>query len=397
MSCIVTDHLIDVDRPTKARTAYFYFDYKSQETQRPFSVVSCLLRQVLSQYSTRPKQVDALWELFDRKQGLPSWQMLVDKFCQICSKTPVYVVLDALDECDATENRGPILGFIEEMRRRNVRLFATSRPFPQDILDAFEGAVPVDIEASNTDLRRYLLDAIRKSKKNKSITTQKLTQRIVAKIIDNSQGMFLLATFQINYVLSQNSRGEINESLKELPKGLWANFDMTMKRIDSLPYEHQVRFAKQTLLWTTTAARPLKVNEIRYAMRISEAPHDFKLSTNPAGQLFVEYYCGFVVIDSRSDTVRLAHFSIDEYLRQRQFEFITCGNKMVSLACVNYMLLPWLPGTFRHLVEDEDVDGIAEQDTRVLDNDRASKLSFSSSLGQSGDKVPTAAKFDALP
>lgn len=181
--------MFDVARQTKAYVTYFYFDYKSQETQRPFSVVSCLLRQVLSQYAARPKQVDALWELFDRKQGLPSWQLLVDKFCQLCSETPVYVVLDALDECDATENRGPILGFIEEMRRRNARLFATSRPFPQDVLDAFEGAVPVDIEASNTDLRRYLLDTIGKSKKNKNIMTKELRERIVAKIVENSQGM----------------------------------------------------------------------------------------------------------------------------------------------------------------------------------------------------------------
>jgi len=188
-SSIVIDHLIDLAHHTKSYVAYFFFDYKSQEAQRPFSIVSCLLRQVLSQHTGRPRQLDSLWELFDRKQGLPSWKLLVDKFCQLCSETPVYVVLDALDECDSNENRGPILGFIEEMRRRQVRLFATSRPFPQDILDAFDGSVSVDVEANNTDLRGYLLDRIGKSKKNKGIMTKKLRERIVSKIVGNSQGM----------------------------------------------------------------------------------------------------------------------------------------------------------------------------------------------------------------
>ena len=150
------------------------------------------------------------------------------------------------------------------------------------------------------------------------------------------------------------------------PKGLWANFNVTMDRINSLPYEHQVAFAKKTLLWVTTAVRPLKVDELRHAMRIAEAPLDFKLSTIPAAQLVVEYCFGFVTIDPKSDTVRLAHFSIDEYLRQKQFSFITSGHTTVSLACVNYMLLPWLPRSLQNLREDDDLDGISEQDSEIL-------------------------------
>jgi len=133
------------------------------------------------------------------------------------------------------------------------------------------------------------------------------------------------------------------EALKVLPKGLWSNFDMTMTRIEKLPYEHQVHFAKQTLLWISKTARPLKVNELRHAMLISETPLNFKPSTIPAGQLFVEYCFGFVVIDTKSDIVRLAHFSIDEYLRQRNFNFLAPANTTIALACINYMLLPWLP------------------------------------------------------
>lgn len=52
---------------------------------------------------------------------------------------------------------------------------------------------------------------------------------------------FLLAALQINNVLSQHSRWEMENSLKVLPKGLWANFDVTMDRINGFPYEHQLK------------------------------------------------------------------------------------------------------------------------------------------------------------
>ncbi|KAK4448704.1 hypothetical protein QBC34DRAFT_495090 [Podospora aff. communis PSN243] len=305
LDCIVADHLQQRAR-SGACVAYFYFDYNYQDVQKPYFV------------------------------------------------TNVYIVLDALDECDATENRGPILEFVRKMIQSNVRLFATSRPFPQDILDAFEGTIPVDIEAASTDLRTYVLDVMSKSKWKARALTESLREKVVAKIVENSQGMFLLARFQINYVMSQNSPGEVEQSLKILPKGLYENFDITMARIEKLQYDHQVQFAKQTLLWITTAARPLSVAEIRHAIRISEAPNQFSLDTVPAWQLCVEYCLGFVVLDTKSDTVRLAHFSIDEYLRQRQFDFIASGQQEAAVACLNYIAMPWRLGTYQTVVEADD-------------------------------------------
>lgn len=170
---------------------------------------------------------------------------------------------------------------------------------------------------------------------------------------------FLLATFQVEYVLSQDSEGEMDESIEVLPKGLWPNFDITMDRISKLPHEHQIRRAKLTLLWITTAARPLTVNELRHAIRISEAPLGFKPNTLPGEHSFVEYCFGFVIIDPRPHTVRLAHFSIDEYLRQRHFEFITSGPATVAIACLNYMLLPWTPGITSQGLVNEGHDDVA--------------------------------------
>lgn len=100
-------------------------------------------------------------------------------------------------------------------------------------------------------------------------------------------------------------------------------------------------------------------------MRISEAPLDFKLNTIPAAQLVVEYCFCFVIIDSKSDTVQLAHFSIDEYLQEKQFPFITSGHRTVALARINYMPLPWLSEALQVLGEDGDEE-VSEQDSEPL-------------------------------
>lgn len=176
---------------TKSKLAYFFFDYKTQAEQKPFLVVSCLLRQVLSQHNNAPKQLEALWTRFDRNEdpNLPSWLELIDIFCKLCSDTSVYIVLDALDECDASYNRGPILEFIEKARKHHVRLFATSRPFPEDVLYAFQGSQIVDVEASGADLDNYVREEIGKRKEAQKIMGKKLREKIVSDIVMKSQGM----------------------------------------------------------------------------------------------------------------------------------------------------------------------------------------------------------------
>ena len=97
------------------------------------------------------------------------------------------------------------------------------------------------------------------------------------------------------------------------------------------------------------------------------------------------------MIDPNSNTVRLAHFSIDEYLRERQFPFITSGHQTVSLACVNYMLLPWLPGGLEGLRGDDDLDDASDQGVQSvkisLGDDKTAALSSGAALGQTSKDI----------
>jgi hypothetical protein len=160
---LVIDQLQNLCKYQGRKIAYLYFDYKKQSIQTPLRVVSCLLKQVLSPYSSVPEQALKLFTLLKDDHSLPQWQELTTIFIDTCASNSalgVYIVLDALDECGQDLNRRPILKLIKAMRRNHVRLFVTSRPFPDDTMCAFTGAYMVEVGASDRDVKEFLSEKI---------------------------------------------------------------------------------------------------------------------------------------------------------------------------------------------------------------------------------------------
>lgn len=60
------------------------------------------------------------------KQRQPSWNILRSELLKICKENTVFLILDALDEC---ENRDEILSFLcgLEQEKANIKLLTTSR------------------------------------------------------------------------------------------------------------------------------------------------------------------------------------------------------------------------------------------------------------------------------
>jgi hypothetical protein len=176
---------------TMARVLYFYYDYKHQEQQTPFNVLSCLLRQLLSTHSTIPEAAAKFNEEVTTSAGFPSWETLTSTFLNVCCHSgPVYVVLDALDECDENKNRRPILWLLQRLMSASVRTFVTSRPHCPDINERLTPYTQITIEASESDIRAFLHAEIdNESRRTKRTFESTLCEEIVWTIIQNSCGM----------------------------------------------------------------------------------------------------------------------------------------------------------------------------------------------------------------
>jgi hypothetical protein len=187
---VVIDDLLEVSQVAERRVLYFYFDYKKQGVQTPFMVLQTLLHQLLSTYSSIPPEATKLAEDLAKCRGLPSWIDLMALFISLCnSRSSIFIVLDALDECDAAANRRPILELIEGLKSSKVQVLITSRPYPPDVNRVLGDCPQVLVEASDKDIEDYVLGQIESDIEMKEMLDDSLKRVIVKRILEKSQGM----------------------------------------------------------------------------------------------------------------------------------------------------------------------------------------------------------------
>lgn len=100
-----------------------------------------------------------------------------------------YLVIDALDECDANHRSG-LFGVLDNFRRRvNTRIFATTRPHLSNIEQYFRDATRVNVTASGTDLQTFLCRMIDEHPESEYIMDDVLKIEILDKLCANANGM----------------------------------------------------------------------------------------------------------------------------------------------------------------------------------------------------------------
>ena len=127
-----------MSRAGSAFLAYFYFDFKDTEKQGPRALLSSLLLQLSGQSDIF---FDVLFYLYSaHKNGAKtptdnSLAMCLKDMLTIMGQLPIYIVMDALDECPNDSGipspRERVLDLVEELvelHHPNLRLCITSRP-----------------------------------------------------------------------------------------------------------------------------------------------------------------------------------------------------------------------------------------------------------------------------
>ena len=124
---------------------------------------------------------------------LQGWDKLIDLFLNVCAGVDeVFLVFDALDECDEHKNRPDTLDFLEALEQdSNIRVLITSRSYPSDIKEAFAEYPEIVIEASDDDIRDFIDAKIKKCRRTraKRPIDNDLREHIIQSITAKSNGM----------------------------------------------------------------------------------------------------------------------------------------------------------------------------------------------------------------
>jgi hypothetical protein len=190
---VIIDHLEALSSRNCSKVLSFYFDYKRQSEQTPFKILQTLLHQLLSTYTKVPASIRELQKKITTTQYVPNWNELKWAFISLCNESSdrVFIVIDALDECDESANRGPILELLEDLMASRVRLLITSRPFPPDIEDILGERTQILVAASESDIRAFVLQQIAKSIRMKKIIDNDIREKITTEIMKTSGGMLV--------------------------------------------------------------------------------------------------------------------------------------------------------------------------------------------------------------
>jgi hypothetical protein len=148
------------------------------------------LSQLVNQKLAIPEVIQSAHKIhLDRKTRPKLREYLALLHAVISQFSSVFVVIDALDECD----EGVRDRLLKEIRslRDNTRVVCTSRYLP-DIMTAFEDVRPwLEISASESDMKKYIAGRVElEIRLRRHVQAEpSLLEEMETKIIDLAQGM----------------------------------------------------------------------------------------------------------------------------------------------------------------------------------------------------------------
>ena len=117
--------------------------------------------------------------------------------------------------------------------------------------------------------------------------------------------------------------------------GLGGAYCATLDRIKEQGVEKE-RLGMAALMWVSYAERPLKSNELLQALAIETGSPNVNSDNIPSIGILLACCQGLVVVDKEASTVRLIHFTLQEYLRAHPQLFGTAHSAMAE-TCLSYL------------------------------------------------------------
>lgn len=171
--------------------AYTYFEYKERGRQTPVNILASLVTQLASQIPELPAEIEKLHSKLESRGKKPMFDELYNALvATFKSFDQIFLIFDALDECDPKSQRRELLPLFHRMRKSGARLFVTSRQYPEDIQESFHDSAKIELIPKKEDIRIHIQQRIDGDGRARRLIQQaKCQDRIISELVDSSQGM----------------------------------------------------------------------------------------------------------------------------------------------------------------------------------------------------------------
>lgn len=248
----------------------------------------------------------------EKKDGRFTWHKVFSSvLSQMILPTPLYWIIDALDELDSPKILVELFQSLSTFRTP-VKVLITSRK-TESLSLAFERLsvfVPVDMIQRDyhanitSDIRIYAENELKFMR-----GTEDLKLQVTNSILHRAEGNFLWVRLVLEEILGCHTQQAIMQTLDEVPAGMSALYQRMELNIANNSREADRVLAKTLLTWIVCAHRPLSLQELSQALT-PEFPEFLDLRRT------IQDVCGqFIVID-RSSHVAMVHKTARDYLTQ---------------------------------------------------------------------------------
>ncbi len=351
--------------PQKEETAclvlFFFFRKSNQESEKSGPAA---LRTFVSQLVRQEPQVLPI--LLKRHEFLSangdfewSWDNLSGVLSEMLEQTPldsrVYIILDAIDECEA-ESRMLILDWIKGLVDENaaslalmnsgpiLKVLVTGRP-DGDIIDQLSGSLTLAIEDADTanDIQVLIHSQVEELSQRRRLSPD--TARTIVQFLEtNAQGMFLWVVLIMNELERRDERLSdevIASKLSRIPLTLIDTYETILN--NTLPTRKQDMW--RIIRWLLFGSRSLTLTELEKGLCLETGVsnwYDF------VGDL--KFLCGSLIrLERPGEEVRFVHQTARSFLETftQNSSAIDVGglavdahaaNEHLATICVQYLL-----------------------------------------------------------
>ncbi|KAH9175533.1 hypothetical protein EDB89DRAFT_1882677, partial [Lactarius sanguifluus] len=316
-----------------ALMVYFYFDFRDLDKQHRRNLLPSLLIQLSAQSRPCCDILSHLYSAHDNGERKPSDSVMIrclKDMLAILNPQPVYIILDALDECPnwpgIPSPREQVLALVKDLvdlHLPHLHICVTSRP-------------EFDIRATLTPLAHYRISLHDESGQKNDIVdylnsvvysdSETMMKRwreddkkmVVEALSEKADGMFRWVFCQLDTLRHCLPSG-VRQTLEELPESLDETYERIVMDIKKTNSAHAYRM----LQCLAVAIRPLSVAELAELLAfdfnatkggIPELNPNWRWEDHEQAVLSTCSSLITIVPDDDSPVVQFSHFSVKEFL-----------------------------------------------------------------------------------
>lgn len=147
---------------------------------------------------------------------------------------------------------------------------------------------------------------------------------------------FLLAKFQLDFILSNRDPRQRMQALKNVPRTMSAAYEDVLRRIEQSGSD-DMTLVIIILSWLFYTKEPLSMEALREALVMEEEDHDLQRNYMLEPEEIVDCCKSLIIHETSSGFVRFTHFTVQDFIGTIKSRL--CPMSYLAKICLNYLAM----------------------------------------------------------